>query len=211
MNGSRQGNPAALGACVRRCSTAKRGDCRHSLGSVWIRRKSSEYAQCPSAPRPGTLGAMIHATQNARQALRAPTPPTWRGRARTCPSLPNPGQPCPARPAPLPVLGRRRDTFSHAVEHDGCPRYAGGLDVDSTRSAAFPLRPPDALGSPRGFQLLGSSGSTAWRRASWRQARSVGHSAARSLSPMQGQRETQHQQRRGATRPVASMHEGARP
>jgi hypothetical protein len=210
-NGSRQGNPAALGACVRRCSTAKRGDCRHSRGSVWIRRKSSEYGQCPNAPRPGTLGAMIHTAQNARQARRAPTPPTWRGRARTCPSLPTPGQPYPARPAPLPVLGRRRDTLSDAVEHDGCPRYAGRFDVDSTRSAAFSLRPPDALGSPRGLQLRCSSGSTAWRRASWRQARSVGHSAAGSLPPMQGQQETQRQQRRRATRSAASLHKGARP
>jgi len=209
-NGSRQGNPAALGACVRRCPTAKRGDCRHSRGSVWIRRNPPEYAQCPSASHLGTLGAMNHATQNTRQARWSPTPPTWRGRAFTCPSLPNPGQRSPAQPSALPVLGRMRDNLSHAVEHDGSPRYAGRLDVDSTRSVAF-LLPPDALGSPRGFQLRGSSGSTAWRRASWRQARSVGHSAAGSLPPMQGQQETQHQQRRRAARSAASLHKGARP
>jgi len=210
-NGSWQGNPAVLGARVRRCSTAKRGDCRHSRGSVWIHLNPPEYAQCPNAPHLGTLGAMIHATQNTQQARWSPTPPTWRGRARTCPSLPNPGQRCPALPAALPVLGRMRDTLSHAVEHDGCPRYAGRLDVDSTRSAAFLLRPPDALGSPRGFQRRGSSGPTAWRRASWRQARSVGPSAARSLPPMQGQQETQHQQRRRTTRSAASLRTGARP
>jgi hypothetical protein len=210
-NGSRQGNPAALGARVRRCSTAKRGDCRHSPRSVWIRRNPPEYAQCPSARHLGTLGAMIHDTQNTRQARRAPTPPTWRGRALTCPSLLNPGQPCPARPAALPVLGRMRDTLSHAVEHEGCPRYAGRLDVDTTRSAASPLRLLDALGSPRGFQLRDSSRSTAWHRAPWRQARSVGHSAAGSLPPMRGQQEAHHQQRRRATRSAASLHMGARP
>lgn len=37
---------------------------------VWIRPQAPEYAQCPSAPRLGTLGAMIHATQNARHRTR---------------------------------------------------------------------------------------------------------------------------------------------
>jgi hypothetical protein len=231
------GNPSAFGAYVRRCSTVKRGDRRHSLGFAWIRRRSPEYAQYPSAPRLGTLGAMIHDTRNPRQARRAPTPPTWRGWARTCPSLPNPGQSCPARPAALPVLGRMRDTLAHAVRHNVCPAYAGQAAVDSTRSAALPLRSPDALRSPHRFELLGSSRLTAWRRASWPQVRSVGHSAAGSLSSMEGPHETQHPQRRAShgeppggrasvlgtqgtlsraarvqtARAAASMHEGDQP
>jgi len=212
-NGSRQGNPAALGACVRRCSTAKRGECRHSLGSAWIRRRSPEYAQCPSARHLGTLGAMIHGHTERTAGATGAYSSHLDG---TSAHLSKPAQPCPARPVAFPVLGRMRDTLSHAVEHDGCPRYAGRLDVDSTRSAAFPLRPPDALGEPLGFQPRDSSRLTAWRRASWRQARSVGHSAAGSLSPMQGQHETrqhetQHQHQQTETRAAASLLTGARP
>jgi hypothetical protein len=173
---------------VRACSSVKRGDCRHLSGSAWIRLNSPDLAQCPSAALLGTLGGMSHATPDPRQRTRrALTLHTWKGRARTCPNLPNAAQRCPARPDALPVLGRMRDNLSRAVRHDGGPRYVGRLDLDSTRSAAFPLRPPDALGSPHGFQLRGSSRLTAWRRAFWLRVRSVGHSAAGSVSPMQGQ------------------------
>jgi hypothetical protein len=197
---------------LRACSGAKRGDCRDLPGYAWIRRKLPEYAQCPSAALLGTLGGMSHATPATRPQTRgAPPLPTWKGRARTCPTLPNAAQRCPESPDALPVLGRVRDNLAHAVRHNGCPRYAGRADVDSTRSAAFPLRPPDALGSPHGFQLRGSSRLTAWRCASWRQARSVGHSAAGCLSPMQGQHATQNHQRRTAARSVASMQRGAQP
>jgi hypothetical protein len=180
---------------VRAGSTVKQGDSRCLLVFAGSRRRSPERAQCPTAPRLGTLGGMIHDTRNTRQARRARTLPMWKGRAGPCPSLPNPGQPCPARPGAVPVLGRMRDTLGRAARHDGCPRYVGRPDVDSTRSAAFPLRPPDALGSPHRFERGGSSRLTAWRRASWRQARSVGHSAAGGLSPMQGQHEAQPHQR----------------
>ncbi len=175
---------------VRAGSSVKRGDCRYLPGSAWIRRNSPDLAQCPSAALLGTVGGMSHATPDTRQQTRrALTLPTWKGRARTCPNLPNAAQRCPERPDALPVLGRVRDNLSRAVRHDGGPRYAGRLDVDSTRSAAFPLRPSDALGSPHGFQLRGSSRLTAWRRASWLRVRSVGHWAAGSVSPMQGQHE----------------------
>jgi hypothetical protein len=156
---------------------------------------SPEIAQCPTAPRLGTLGGMIHDTRNTRQARRARTLPTWKGRARPCPSLPTTGQPCPTRPGALPVLRSMRDTLGGAVRHDGGPQYAGRADMDSTRSAAFPLRSPDALGSPHRFERGGSSRLTAWRRESWRQARSVGLSAAGSLSPTQGPHEAQNAQR----------------
>jgi hypothetical protein len=180
---------------VRAGSTVKQGDSRCLRVFAGIRRRSPELAQCPDAPRLGTLGGMIHDTRNTRQARRARTLPTWKGGARPCPSLPNTGQRCPERPGALPVLGRARDTLARAVRHDGGPRYAGRPDVDSTRSAAFPLRPPDALGSPHRFELDDSSRVTAWRRAAWRQARSVGHSAAGSLSPMQGHHEARSDQR----------------
>jgi hypothetical protein len=202
--------PRSSGA--RACSSAKRGDCRDLPGSAWIRLNSPELAQCPSAAYLGTVGGMIHATPDTRQRTRrALTLHIWKERARTCPNLPNAAQRCPARTVALPVLGRVRDNLSRAVRHDGCPRYAGRLDVDSTLSAAFPLRPPDALGSPHRFQLRGSSRLTAWRRASWRQAHSVGHSAAGSLSPMQGQHGTQNHQRNRATRSAPSMLEGDQP
>jgi hypothetical protein len=197
---------------VRPCSPARL--CIR-LDPSWLCQKSpkkTNYAYCPTAPGLGTLGGMSHATPAARQRThRAPTLPTGKGRARTCPNLPSGAQCCPARTVALPVLGKMRDNLSRAVRHDGCPRYAGRLDVDSTRSAAFPLRPPDALGAPLGFQLRGSSRLTAWRRTSWRQARSVGHSAAGSLSPMQGQHETQHHQQQTVTRAAASLLEGDRP
>ncbi len=178
---------------ARACSSVKRGDCRHLPGSAWIRRNSLDLAQCPGAALLGTVGAMSHATQNApRRTRRAPALPRWNARACTCPAVAKPAQECPARPDALPVLGRMRDNLAHAVRHDGCPPYAGRLDVDSTRSAALPLRPPDALGSPYSFKLCGSSHLTAWRRASWLRVRSVGHSAAGSVSPMQGQHEAQN-------------------
>jgi hypothetical protein len=66
----------------RACSTSKRGDCRDLPGFVGIRLNSPELAQCPSAPGLGTLGGMIHATPATRQrTCRAPTLPTWKGRA----------------------------------------------------------------------------------------------------------------------------------
>jgi hypothetical protein len=100
------------------------------------------YAGIPSATNSGTLGGMSHATSAARQRThRAPTLPTGKGRARTCPNLPSPAQRCPARPVALPVRGRMRDNLSRAVRHDGCPRYSGRLDVASTRSATL-LRAP---------------------------------------------------------------------
>jgi hypothetical protein len=198
---------------LRACSSAKRGDCRDLPGFVGIHLKTPELAQCPSAPLLGTLGGMSHATPATRQRTRwAPTLPTGKGRARTCPILPNAAQRCPEMPDALPVLGRMRDTLACAVRHDGCSRYAGRLDVDSTRSAAFPFRPPDARGSPHGFQLRGSSRLTAWRRAFWRQARSVGHAAAGSLPLiMQGQHATQNHQRRTTTRSAALLLEGDQP
>jgi hypothetical protein len=187
--------PAPCLSGVRAGATVKQGDSRCLRVFAGIRRRSPERAQCPTAPRLGTLGGMIHDTRNTRQVRRARTLPTWEGRARSCPSLPNTGQRSPARPGALPVLGRARDTLARAARHDGCPRYAGRPDVDSTRSAACPLGPPNALGSPHRFERGGSSGLTAWRRASWTQARSVRHSAAASLSPMQGQHEAQAHQR----------------
>ncbi len=100
------------------------------------------YAGIPSAASSGTLGGMSYATPAARQCThRAPTLPTGKGRARTCPNLPSDAQRCPARPVALLVVGRLRDNLSRAVRHDGCPRYAGRLDVASTRSATL-LRAP---------------------------------------------------------------------
>lgn len=184
--------PAPCLSGVRAGSTVKQGETRCLLVFARICRSLSDLAQCPTAPRLGTVGGMIHDTRNTRQARRARTLPTWKEHARPCPSLPDAGQPCPARPGALPVLGRRRDTLGRAVRHDGGPQYVGRANVDSTRSAACPLCPPDALGSPLRFKWGGSSDITAWRRESWRQARSVGHSAAGSLSPMQGHHEAQN-------------------
>jgi hypothetical protein len=183
--------PAPCLSGVRAGSTVKQGDSRCLLEIAWIRWRLPERAQCPTAPRLGTLGGMIHDTRNTRQARRARTLPMWKGRVGSCPSLPTSGQPCPARPEALPVLGRMGDTLGCAVRQDGCPQDAGRPHVDSPRSAAFPLRPPDALGSSARFERGGSSRLTAWRRESWRQARSVGHSATGGLSPMQGQHEAQ--------------------
>ena len=51
------------------------------------------YAGIPSAASSGTLGGMSHATPATRQRThRAPTLPTGKGRARTCPNLPNAAQ-----------------------------------------------------------------------------------------------------------------------
>jgi hypothetical protein len=52
--------------------------------------------------------------------------------------------------------------------------------------------PPDALGSPYRFELGGSSPPTSWRREFCLQARSVGHWATGSVSPMQGPHEAQN-------------------
>jgi len=183
---------------VRACSTAKHGDCRDLLGFAWIRRRLPEYAQCPNVPRLGTLGTMTHATQNAQQARRAPTLPNWKRRAQTCPTLSNAGQLCPARPVALPRLRWMRDSLSRAAMHNNSPRYVWRAVVDSPRSAACLLRPPDALRSPYSFELRGSARLTAWRCVSRRQERSVGHSAVGSRSPMQGQHETQNHQPRGS-------------
>jgi hypothetical protein len=175
------------------CACVLQSETRRLSGSAWIRRNSPDLAQCPGAALLGTVGAMSHATQNAPHRMRrAPALPRWNAHARTCPAVAKPAQGCPARPDALSVLGRMRDNLAHAVRHDGGPPYARRLDVDSTRSAALPLRPPDALGSPYSFKLCGSSHLTAWRRASWLRVRSVGHSAAGSVSPKQGQHEAQN-------------------
>jgi hypothetical protein len=197
---------------VRAGATVKHGDCGCLRVFAGIRRRSPEYAQCLNAPRLGTVGAMSHATQNAPHRTRqAPALPMWAARARTCPAVAKPAQKCPERPDALPVLGPIRDNRAHAVRHNGYPRYVGRADTDGTRSVACPLRPPGALGSPHSLQFHGSSRLTAWCRASWRQARSVGHSAAGSLSPMQGHHETQNHQRQRATRSSASMLAGDQP
>jgi len=127
---------------VRPCSPARL--CIRPDPSWWCQKSTNKtnYAYCPTAPGLGTLGGMSYATPAARQRThRAPTLPTGKGRARTCPNLPSPAQRCPARPVALPVLGRMRDNLSRAVRHDGCPRYRGRLDVASTRSATL-LRAP---------------------------------------------------------------------
>jgi hypothetical protein len=68
------------------------------------------HAQCPSASGLGTLGSMNHATPITRQRTRrAPTLPTWKGRACTCPNLPNAAQPCPSRPVALTVSASMRE------------------------------------------------------------------------------------------------------
>jgi hypothetical protein len=181
----RRATPRALAR-----SAVKRGDRRDLSESAWIRLNSPGFAQCPRARRLGTVGTMSHATQNAREPTRrAPTPSKSNARARTCPEVASSAQECPTRPVALTVQAGTRDNAARAVRHDDGPRYAGRLDVDSTRSAAFPLRPPDALGLPHSFELGGSSRLTAWRRASWLRVRSVGHWAAGSVSPMQGQHE----------------------
>ncbi len=61
----RRATPRALAR-----SAVKRGDRRELPGLVGIRRRLPKYAQCPSARRLGTVGAMIHATQNARERTR---------------------------------------------------------------------------------------------------------------------------------------------
>jgi len=211
-NGSREGTPSTFGAYVRRCFTVKQGVCGYPLVLARIRRRSPEYAQCPSARHLGTVGGMSHATQNApQQTRRAPALPRWEARACTCPAVAKPAQECPTRTVALTVRGGTRDNAARAVRHEACPRYVGRADVDSTRSAAFPLRPPDALGSPHGFQLRGSSRLTARRRAPWLRVRSVGHSAAGSVSPMQGQHEAHNHYPRASDgerrEPRASMYQ----
>jgi hypothetical protein len=183
---------------VRAGSTVKQGDCRCLLVFAWRRRNLPVLAQCPTAPRLGTLCGMIHDTHNTRQPRQAPTPSAWTERARSCPSLPSTGQRGPA----LPVLGRMQGPAAHVVLHNGCPQDAGRSDVDSTRSALCPRPPPDALGSPHRFELGGSLLPTAWRREFCLQARSVGHWATGSVSPMQGPHEAQNPPR---------VHEGHQP
>lgn len=94
---------------VRAGSSVKRGSCRDLPGSAWIRVNTPDLAQCPSAPRLGTVGGMMHATRTTRQ--RAPSLPTWKGRAflstaarrwlprccQTCPITPNHAY-CPPGP-----------------------------------------------------------------------------------------------------------------
>jgi len=124
---------------LRACSGAKRRDCRKLPGPAWIRWNLPELAQCSST---ALLGGMSHAPPASRQRMRrAPTPFTCRGHARTCLNVATPVQRFPARTVALLLLGQMRDTLSRAFRHDGCPQYVELLDVDSTRSAAFPLRP----------------------------------------------------------------------
>ncbi len=109
---------------VRAGSTVKQSDSRCLLVFAWIRRRSPELAQCPDAPRLGTLGGMIHDTRNTRQVLRARTLPTWKELARPCPILPNTGQRSPARPGALPVLRSARDTLAR-IDHRGRDHRVG--------------------------------------------------------------------------------------
>jgi len=142
--------PASL-ACSTTLRAAPRvppyspaGLCIRPDPSWWCQKSTNKanYAYCPTAPGLGTLGGMSYATPTARQRTHwAPTLPTGKGRARTCPNLPSDAQRSPARPVALPGLGRMRDNLSRAVRHGGCPRYVGRLDVASTRSATL-LRAP---------------------------------------------------------------------
>jgi hypothetical protein len=207
----RRATPRALAR-----SAVKRGDRRDLPGFVRIRLHSPKYAQCPRARRLGTVGAMIHAPQNRRERTRrAPTLARSNARARTCPEVSSSAQECPTRPVALMVQGRTRDNAARAMRHDGGSRYAGRIDVDSTRSPALPLHPPDALGLSHSSELGGSFRLTAWRRASWLRVRSVGHSAAGSVSRMQGQHGAhnhyQHASAGERWEPRASVREGSQP
>jgi hypothetical protein len=116
--------PCLSGA--RACSSVKRGDGRDLPGSAWIRLDSPDLAQCPSAPGLGTVGDMMHATTTTRQRTRrAPTLPTWKGRAylftaaRCC--LPRSCQSGPTTPnyaycPPAPGLGTVGG-MSHATQN----------------------------------------------------------------------------------------------
>jgi hypothetical protein len=113
------------------------GPCPCEMG-----RNKSNHAQCPSAPLLGTVGSMIHATQNApHRTRRAPALPRWEARARTCPAVAKPAQECPARTVALTVRGGTRDNAARAMRHDGGPRSWGRPVVNGTRSASS-LRAP---------------------------------------------------------------------
>jgi hypothetical protein len=142
---------------ARACSTVKRGACRDLPGFVGIRLNSPEFAQCPSARRLGTVGAMSHATQNARhRTRRAPALPRWEARA-TCPAVAKPAQECPTRTVALTVHGGTRDNAARAVRHDGGPQSWGRAVVNGTRSAS-PLRAPGVRAARlQGFTASGLS------------------------------------------------------
>jgi hypothetical protein len=100
------------------------------------------YAGIPTAPRLGTLGGMIHATQTARQRRQHALTHSLAGeRARTCPELANAAQLCPTRPVALTVRDAMRDNAARAVSHNGGPRSWGRAVVDGSRSATL-LRAP---------------------------------------------------------------------
>jgi hypothetical protein len=179
-SGSRKGHPSAFGASVRWCFAAKQGVCWYLSEFPCRCRKLPEYAQCPNAPRLGTLGGMIHDTRNIRQARRARTLPISKDRARACPSLLNTGQSCPARCLAVPLRGRMRAPVTQAVRHNGSPWYAEQRGVDSTPSAACPIPSVDAFG---------------WRRPTWQRGRIVRRAAGGSASPMQGTHAERNRQR----------------
>jgi hypothetical protein len=115
-----------------------------------------KHAYCPPAPGLGTVGAMVHAIQNApRRTRRAPALPKWAARARTCPAVAKPAQECPTRPVALTVRGGPRDNAIRAVRHDGGPRSWGRAVVNGTRSASS-LRAPGVRAAR--LQALAGSG-----------------------------------------------------
>jgi hypothetical protein len=143
---------------VRACSSVKRGDCRDLPGSAWIRLNTPDLAQCPSASCLGTVGAMVHAAQNApRRTRRAPALPRWGARARTCPAVAKPAQECLTRPVALTVHGGMRDNAPRAVRHDGGPRYMGRAVVNGTRSASSLRAPGVRAARLQGFTASGLS------------------------------------------------------
>ena len=143
---------------VRACSGVKRGDCRDLPGSAWIRLNSPELAQCPSAPCLGTVGGMMHATQNApHRTRRGPALPRWAPRAPTCPAVAKPAQECPTRPVALTVQRSARDNAARAVRHDGGPRSWGRAVVNGTRSASTLRAPGVRAARIQGFTASGLS------------------------------------------------------
>jgi hypothetical protein len=123
---------AYLSTAIRRCLPRS---CQ--TGST-----TPKHAYCPPAPGLGTVGAMVHSTQNApRRTRRAPALPRWAPRARTCPAVAKPAQECPTRPVASAVQLGTRDNAARAVRRDGGPRYTGRAVVNGTRSASS-LRAP---------------------------------------------------------------------
>jgi hypothetical protein len=115
-----------------------------------------KHAYCPPSPGLGTVGAMVHATQNApRRTRRAPALTRWAARARTCPAVAKPAQECPTRPVALTVHGGTRDNAARAVRHDGGPGRWGRAVVSGTRSASS-LRAPGVRAAR--LQALAGSG-----------------------------------------------------